>query len=256
MATRQRIVDLLHELETYRARYRGVEVPVEVERMNMAIGRRRHRVEAIRSQLTHLIDELSRLEAEIAGCHKGYEALLLDAIERIKIEHHEAWSPFPVIGFRLWHWRDGGLHGAWEQWKTVTKEASCRHDGDLPHSDGSCGRLGCGVYAAKSVESLIAEVADAHGFVAGVVELTGKIVEHEAGYRAARAEVRSAVMVGPTLVSPVVEGDDLDAMFTDPDGLFDAHQVRRSTDLVGQVTALLDIDKERNSSWTSDPKLE
>lgn len=251
MASRQRIVDLLRELETYRDRYREVEIPAEIETMNLAIGRRSRRVETIRSQLTELIDEMSRLEAEIAGCHKGYEALLEDTIERIKLQHQEAWSPFPMVGYRLWSWRDGGLHGAWEQWKTVSKEASCRHPGDVPHSNGVCGRLGCGVYATKELAPLLAGHLDpaSHGYVCGVVELTGKVIEHDSGYRAARAEVRAAVMVGADHVGWCDDPADLDRMFADPDAFFTRHRVPRPSGLAQDIHGFFD---QRSDTWTSE----
>lgn len=253
MSTRQRIMDLLQELDTFRDRYRNLELPDEIESMNLAIGRRARRVEFIRSQLTELIDEMSRLEAEIAGCHKGYEALLEDTIDRIKARHREAWSPFPVTGFRMWSWQDGALHGAWERWHMVTKEATCRHPGELPHSNGACGRLGCGVYATKALDPLLTSRidSDSHGFVCGTVELTGKVVEHDEGYRAARAEVRAAVMVGVERVAWCDDADGLDQMFADADRYFASAGVPRPPDVGHEIRRFL-TQRERETPWTSD----
>lgn len=250
----RRVLDLLRELDVYRARYGDVSVPDEVEVMNLAIARRARRVEAIRGQIRELLDELDRLDGEIEGCQKGYEALLNDTLDRIRLDHREGWSPIPVTGYRLWEWRAGGLYGAWEQWKTVTKEARCRHPGDLPHSNGVCGRLGCGVYAAKALAPLLGSRIGPGtvGYAAGLVELTGKVVEHEGGYRAARAEATGLVLVGPEGMGHTQDAALLDLAFKDPDRAY--AQLPRSERRPDPTAQLLDLFERRKTTWTSETR--
>ncbi len=82
------------------------------------------------------------------------------------------------MGYRLWWIEDGRLCGVQLPWKKRTLTATCLRRGDLgeiPHSDGSCGRLGCGVYAAKTVDPLYRDfkVWDLDDFAIGLVALTG-----------------------------------------------------------------------------------
>jgi hypothetical protein len=64
----------------------------------------------------------------------------------------------PVTGYRLWTLRPDGLYGAKQHWSTASLDATCLiygAGGEIPHTDGRCGRLGCGVYAAKHLEPLL-----------------------------------------------------------------------------------------------------
>jgi hypothetical protein len=253
MTQRQRTDALISELDMYRTRYRSVAVPSEIERLNLAVGRRQSRVDHLRSQVDSLLEEVSRIEAEIVGCRKGYEALLVDTIERIKRQHREGWSPSPVIGFRLWGWRDGGLHGAWQPWRTTSKSATCgRGNEEVPHSDGRCGRLGCGIYASKNLADLLKEhtAPNDHGYLAGMVELTGKVVEHEKGYRAARAEVTAAALVGAKRMLLSDRGDVLDEIFRRPDEAIAQLGRERSGPAWQHILGFMATRKE-DTSWTS-----
>ena len=247
----RRIDDLVSELELYRARYRSVAVPAEVDRLSLAIGRRQTRVDHLRGQIEGLLDEVARIEAEIAGCRKGYEAVLTDTIERIKRDQQEGWTPFPVLGYRLWGWRDGFLHGAWQPWKTTSKQAVCaRGDREVPHSDGRCGRLGCGIYAAKEPAPLLEEHTgpNDHGYFAGMVELTGKVVEHERGYRAARAEVVAGVLVAADRLVVTSSPHELDALFAGPaKALDELGEPRRGR----AWDTIVDFMNQRSTTWTS-----
>jgi hypothetical protein len=253
MGSSSRVLELLAELDLYRRRYRAVEVPEQIESMNLGISKRARRVEAIRRQVTEMLDEMARLEDEIGGLQSGYEALLLDALDRIRREHDEGWSPTPVIGYRLWEWRDGGLYGAWEQWRSAMKKASCRHPGDIPHSNGQCGRLGCGVYATKALDPLLSPRLSpgSLGCAAGVVEMTGKVVEHEHGYRGARARAVQLVLIGDEGLAHLDDPPALAAAFRDPDHAYaTTPHARPQQDLAAHIQSIF----EGSIPWTSETK--
>jgi hypothetical protein len=196
-----RIARLRAELRNQQRRYGIAESPPQVSRLEIAVDRRTARITHLRTRMVEIKAELHRLLTEIEGFHKGLEALLGDELERIRNAYGEGWSPVPVLGYRIWSILDGRLHGARMVWTTPDMRARCATAGgpedEIPHSDGRCGRLGCGVYAAKRIRPLLDEILPARPvhFVAGLVELGGKVVEHERGYRAASAEVVAAVAV-------------------------------------------------------------
>jgi hypothetical protein len=250
----RRLNELQSELDLLRLRYRGVSVPPELDRLQLAMGRRQARADHLRGQVASLLDEVSRIEAEIAGCRKGYEALLADTVERIKRDQREGWSPFPVLGFRLWGWRDGLLHGAWQPWKTTSKTATCgRGNTEVPHSDGRCGRLGCGIYATKDLSTLLHEHTgpNDHGYLAGMVELTGKVVEHENGYRAARAEVVAGVLVSADRILPTCDPAELDEVFRRPGESMEKWGRARSATVWDEIERFMAPASDRGPSSVS-----
>lgn len=99
------------------------------------------------------------------------------------------WSPTPIPGFRFWYVHSGGLHGVREAWPRPELKAECAQRGPgAPHVDG----CRCGIYALRAPEDLPEpgrlRVRPGAGMAYGVVALSGVVVEHEYGYRAARAE--------------------------------------------------------------------
>ena len=117
------------------------------------------------------------------------------------------WSPTPVLGYRLWELHDGGLHGAWTRWTIPRKTAVCldkqsRATGPVPHDARECRHPPCGIYAlrepgpaartmARSLRTARLPLTVAMGLVA----MSGRVVEHEHGYRAEHVEVVSLAMV-------------------------------------------------------------
>lgn len=138
------------------------------------------------------------------------------------------WSPTPILGFRAWA-LGKRLEGARRAWTTPTYEAGCvtqgeeRFDEMVPHTDGSCGKPPCGIYATKAPEPLLHEFKG-HRMVYGVVAMSGRVVEHDYGYRARRATaVFMVVDHGGRLIK--VEGrEDLVKLFEDPVGYLEAHR--------------------------------
>jgi hypothetical protein len=90
----------------------------------------------------------------------------------------EFWSHEPVVAWRQWHWEDGMLHGVWVAWPHSELTATCDACPQVPGWDHTCG-----VYARKERSSL-----PGMGVI-GRVELSGLVLEHEAGYRAERATI-------------------------------------------------------------------
>ena len=135
------------------------------------------------------------------------------------------WSPTAILGFRAWQVR-GRMQGARRVWTGPTYEAGCvsrgkeRFDDSVPHTDGSCGRPPCGIYATKDPDMLLREFWGPR-MAFGLVELAGKVVEHDHGYRAKRATaVFVALEFGGRLIT--VEGpDEIAGLFTQPETYLD-----------------------------------
>ncbi len=143
------------------------------------------------------------------------------------------WSPRPVVGFRYWRIDLDGLYGVrGHRWPRPHLEAVCRRgiSGEVPHLSGDCGRPPCGVYALKDPQALVASFGRDLSWSSlvwshspllepgayGVVELTGRVIEHQRGYRAAEASVRSLIVVGPRWVGRVADRSSLERVFADP----------------------------------------
>lgn len=233
-----------------------------VERLETRVEERRRRIASLRYEITAARRRLEELEAEerraiaeVAGYERGLEALLYEAISRVERIAEPSWTPVPVVGYRMWTIQRLRLRGARTVWDTAECRATCRlvpagqTDG-VPHSDGRCGRLGCGVYALKDAAMLIGASwgAARPGVVLGAVALTGKVVEHELGYRAQTARVIAAGALWRKRM--VVSGDSawIDRLFAAPVAALDgpcpgvteeiANRPRRA--LVGAITEHLD----------------
>lgn len=107
------------------------------------------------------------------------------------------WSPTPVLGFRLWYVFSARLQGLRQTWPRPELKAGCERRGPgAPHLEGGCR---CGIYALKAPEGLIGPGGvrrrPGAGIAFGLVALSGVVVEHERGYRAARAEAAAMVVV-------------------------------------------------------------
>jgi hypothetical protein len=247
------------DLRRYRERY-GLEA-VPTDRTEIAVRRRRTRMEYLEAQIEELQSEWQRLNVEISGLERGLVAALTEQIDRIRREQHEAWSPSPVLGFRIWFADDDGLHGARVAWPTPELTAHCERrpsdDVEVPHTDGRCGRLGCGIYATKEARPVIVEhiPPGAQGWVAGLVELSGKVVEHDHGYRAARARVVAVAAVGRYQTLWTADPGEISGIFAHPGGVLGGPTSRRmgTEDAIDAVVAFLEDElQRRTNSWTSE----
>ena len=180
--------------ERLRIRYGASEPPPEVDRLQRAGQRRLARLKHLRSQLSDLTAEIVVLEAEKEGLDRTLGLVLDTALRDLKAKHSEAWSPVPVLGFRIWDLRPTGFYGFREHWHHHTLGAYCpttNTSQEVPHTDGSCGEPPCGIYAAKDVVVLLSENSghQIERLAVGMVGMAGKVVEHERGYRSQEATV-------------------------------------------------------------------
>jgi hypothetical protein len=85
-----------------------------------------------------------------------------------------------VLGFYRWYLHSGSLSG----WHVPVAEAVCLNPitGQVPHPRDRCPYEGCGIYVAKSVDSIRGRW-EPHDHALGVVALTGKVIEEEHGFR-------------------------------------------------------------------------
>jgi hypothetical protein len=178
----------------------------------------RYEITAARRRLAELEGEEHRARDELVRYERAAEAILSAAIARVEAAVQPSWTPVPVVGYRLWTIDRLRLRGARVVWDAPVHEAKCTPVpgavGDVqgvPHADGRCGRLGCGVYALKEAGMLVgsgrSSSASRPGAVFGAVALFGKVVEHELGYRAQRAH---AIAAGALWRGRMMVSDDPD----------------------------------------------
>lgn len=217
--------DVQRRLTELMARFRSLsgrstEPPDEapsIVRMQRTIASQQVRLERLEHEAAAVLAEIARLEDEVHGREQALAMLLGHVVGRMERMHRDAWSPTPIVGYRLWAMRNGELHGARRHWTQPAFAAMCATHGEgAPHADERCGRLGCGVYATKELEPLLAMHVqpESHSYVAAAVALTGRVVEHERGYRAAAARVTAAFAVWPDRVLATTDGFRLAALFS------------------------------------------
>jgi hypothetical protein len=249
-----RIAELRREIRRYQDRYGELSGMVDVSKANGAMATRERRLERLREEQERISAQIESMTSEMRRIEKWLEFCLEDVIERAKHEHAEGWSPRPVLGYRLWGVDDEELHGVKMPWTSRTLVATCLSRGDegeLPHSDGSCGRLGCGVYAAKTVTPLYKEfnVSGMGDYALGLVELRGKVVEHDAGYRAAEATV---VALGVTLKGHLLltaDPDEIDAVFADPTVIGNGSPVESADQKLVEMEMFVTREAGRAEQW-------
>ena len=223
-------------LEINRQIGRGTEFPEEVERLENAIAERRTAsaavqfgLDAARRRAQELDDKMRALQTEITGFERGLEALLGQLREEVGERSTPMWSPIPVLGYRTWHITADGLRGATGfVWFGPVLEARCGgaagvDDGQVPHTDGRCGHPPCGIYALKDPAALLRSQEwrrseGTIGIVVGLTALSGKVIEHEEGYRGQHARVTAAALLKNSEI--LISDDDewVADLFRDPMG--------------------------------------
>ncbi len=244
--------ELLGELERLRQRY-GDQAGIDhTLPLHGSIARRRHRITEIRRRIDELSEEAATIERELVGYRAGLIAHLTHLVERLRSDHREAWSPTPVMGYRMWALLYDRIEGVRTVWPTSRHRATCASgydDVEVPHTDGRCGRLGCGVYAAKRPEPVLEAFRpdSGHRYVAGRVAMTGKVVEHDTGYRAEIAEAVAVVAAGRGGVLATRDAAVIDALFDKPAQTMDAHELQQHWTDHMTIEYLTQIEEE---PWT------
>ncbi len=250
------------ELATYRQRY-DIEDRIEpVLSLERSIGRRRARRAGIRRRagelrrlLTECDAEVEALDGEIAGSERMGALLIRDILDRVRLDEGEAWSPSPIRGYRMWRIEDNTMLGSQQMpWGSPAITARCLRDvpgDDIPHAEARCGPPACGVYATKDLSMFPLKVVQSSwdGYALGVVSLTGKVVEHEQGYRGARASVVGiAARLGDRWLT-TARPAHIESLFADPESAM--------TDLgspgfapPGAVEVFLTQWREKEHTWT------
>lgn len=129
-----------------------------------------------------------------------------------------------IFGYRAWGIAWNRLRGVRVSWPVPTIEARCLDYGrragtdpaEVPHTDGSCGPPPCGIYATRKAAAALDAIEHKGPIALGVVALSGKVVEHEYGYRAARATA-VAVLVVSHGEAMRFDGVEVDELFLVPD---------------------------------------
>lgn len=215
---------------------RNARFPDEARRLEDAIINRRiaaasleFRLEEARRNAAELAGRIKALGNEIGGFERGLEALLRKILEEATEWSRPLWSPIPVFGYRLWWITHAGLSGATGfVWYRPHLSARCggavgTDDGEVPHTDGRCGKPPCGIYALKNPETIlrfgISRSPDVAGHMLGLTALSGKVVEHDGGYRAQHAQVVAVAVTRPNGALVSDDPEWIGRLFRDPIGV-------------------------------------
>jgi hypothetical protein len=215
-------------LETYRERYRIDDRLEAVLSLQRSMNRRRLRAAALTRRLDELLaqlrdvrSEIRAIDAEIEGSAMTGALLIEQLIDEIRTDMGEAWSPSAVRGFRVWRISDGRVLGNQVHWPTPRLTSTCLREvpgDDIPHAAWRCGPPACGIYAVKTLDMFPGDVAGClmDRSIVGVVALSGKVVEHESGYRGQHGTVvaLSARQGTNRLLSD--DREEIEAIFDDP----------------------------------------
>ncbi|MCP4966430.1 MAG: hypothetical protein GY926_14500 [bacterium] len=251
----QRLAELRRTVRLYQERYGELSGMIDVTKANAAMASRQRRLAKLEEEVARIQVDINSMSSEVQRIERWVEFCLEDVIVRAKQDHAEGWSPTPVLGFRLWGVGEEALHGVKMPWPERTLVATCLSRGggeEIPHTDGRCGRLGCGVYAAKLVDPLYTEFdVTAIGDVAlGLVALTGKVVEHDEGYRAASATV---IALAASLGKHVVLTSDagtIDGVFADPAVIRCERKIETHGQRLTEMETFVMAHKRRATPWT------
>ena len=252
--TTERLAELRREIRRYQDRYGEIPGMVDLSKANSAMTTRQRRLELLRRDEERIRAQIDSMTSEVQRIEKWLEFCLEDVITRAKREFAEGWSPRPVLGYRIWGVGKEVLHGVKMPWEGRTLVAACLSKGgteEIPHTDGRCGRLGCGVYAAKTVDPLYVEF-DVHGIgdvALGLVALSGKVVEHDEGYRAAEATV---VALGASMGHHLVltsDPDQIEEIFGDPTVIRHASRVEDEDQRFLEMESFVTEEARRAERW-------
>jgi hypothetical protein len=144
------------------------------------LGQRQAEAQAMRRRLAAVCRQVEELEATAA-----------EWAARAPGTGQSFWTPAPVPAYRAWHLGPQGARGAVQVWPGPRLEAACVRGPGVPH-DAPCR---CGIYGLKAAAGLRVRPVQPWGLVYGLVALSGRVVEHAAGYRGRRAEARAVAVL-------------------------------------------------------------
>lgn len=224
----ERTAQAWETLQIYRERYPIDHLLEQVDSLERSIARRQERHHALRRRLGDLEKRLSETRAElraitneITGSRATGALLIEDILDRVRQDNDERWSPTPLRGYRVWRIESGAIWGNQVPWPEPRLEGRCLRSipgEDIPHPSGRCGPPACGIYAVKDLDMFPASVGrcEMRDIAVGVVGLTGKVIEHELGFRAQRASVVAlAIHHRGTRVS-TNQAPEIEALFRAP----------------------------------------
>lgn len=253
------VTEAWERLARYRQRYDIDDRLDAVLRLGQSIRRRRERLHSARRRVAELEKMLAEarhaaqvLNTEVTESEKLGAVLIDEILDQVRIEMGEAWSPRPIRGYRMWEALASGFHGATgTKWESPTMVATCLSNvpgEDIPHRADVCGWPACGIYASKRRPDLPHGGSLYSRLAIGVVAMTGKVVEHELGYRAARATV---IAIAVRWGDHTVVTDDpeiIAALFADPAAAMDAHAFSHLPD-EREVEEFLEKVKREEEAW-------
>lgn len=207
---------LNREWERLRLKYRIAGSPPGLDRLLLTSRRKQARLRDLKTRLAAIQAEVDALDVEVSGLDKTIRFFLSDVISQVEAEHGPSWSPAPMLGFRVWELRNGEFHGYRVRWEHRALSAVCgggRNNEDVPHTDGQCANPPCGIYAAKDVDRLISAHTDIRSMAIGLVAMTGKVVEHEQGWRAEHVTVLALAFARDGKVFATDEPEEIEMLF-------------------------------------------
>jgi hypothetical protein len=247
-------------LDIYRQRYALTDELGPVLQLQNALDRRRTREAAlerkqreIRTHLDQVTVELEAVKSEIRGTLVAGALLIEDILDKVRHERAERWSPVAVRGFRVWRLSDDEVLGNQVRWATPALESQCLRQipgEDLPHGESRCGPPACGIYAVKQLDWFPADVAAVamNNSVVGVVALTGKVIEHSQGYRAARARVIAVAARSQGRRLMTDEQELIEALFAKP-ALTLAHHGTSEAIESHEIREFLETSQRKEQRW-------
>lgn len=254
MAYGRSMDELRAELDLLERRYGRMDRIEEVDRIRNAISRHRFELDRLNAEIDALTRRRRVSVESIEKLTQLERVVLQDAISGERRRQGEAWSPIPILAFRAWLLKDGVLHGAIQAWFEPTLEATCDEaigPDEVPHTDGRCDLPACGIYALKRAKDLKPVTGwPVSRMAVGMVALTGKVVEHELGYRAQRAEIVAlAVPVGEQVIF-TTEPSSIEAILNGRSGSLGAETGYCEAGIHDSMCRWLEAQKERQSEWT------
>lgn len=216
-----RVRVLRSRYETLRRRLQRNDGLSEIERLDGSIDRRTRRLEHINQQIDRLHEERDRVEAEILGCFTGSEALLTDLVSRMEEIEGTDWTPIPIASFTMWELSGESMDDGAVSWRGRTAVGTCglSATGDLPHTTKRCIRSECGIVGYRDL-TMLGDVPSEGLVGVGRLQMSGRVVEHEHGYRAELAEVVALIATDGSRWFRTRDRGQIDDFFTSPEVTF------------------------------------